>query len=207
MLVLDACHSGAAIIYPVPGLLRTGVHVRLEILAATRDDQTASNGCFTRSIIALLTHGSPATANEYLSAYDEHSRLREVAPPECADMPAAVHMSIRGGLDAGLWLGRNRAADLRPALRGTQDAAQVAWLTHNLVRTSYLNQLMQVRLSDRSPDRCHRPLRCREISAAVRPGTRQGGRKLRRRRVGGCTPWRHPHIRGDATRAPSVLRL
>jgi tetratricopeptide (TPR) repeat protein len=151
MLVLDACHSGAAITDPVPGLLRTGVHVRLEALAATRDDQTASNGCLTRSIIALLTYGSPATADEYLTAYDEHSRLRKVAPPECADMPEAVHMSIRGGLDAGLWLGRNRSADLRPALLGTEDAAQVARLTHSLVRTRYLNQLMQMRLSDRSP--------------------------------------------------------
>lgn len=151
MLVLDACHSGAAVTDPVPGLLRTGVHVRLEIFAATRDDQTASRGCFTRSIIALLTRGSPATADEYLTAYNEHSRLREVAPPECVDMPEAVHLSIRGGLDAGLWLGRNRAADLRPALLGTQDAAQVAQLTHSLVRTSYLTQLMQVQLSDRSP--------------------------------------------------------
>jgi tetratricopeptide (TPR) repeat protein len=151
MLVLDACHSGAAITDPVPGLMRTGVHVRLEIFAATRDDQTASRGCFTRSIVALLTHGSPASADEYLTAYNEHSRLREVAPPECADMPEAVHLSIRGGLDAGLWLGRNRAVDLRSALLGTQDAAQVAQLTQSLVHTSYLTQLMQVQLSGRSP--------------------------------------------------------
>ena len=106
MLVLDACHSGAAITDPVPGLLRSGVHARLEIFAATREDQTASNGCFTRSIIALLTRGSPEAADEYLKAYDEHARLREIAPLDCSDMPAAVHISIRGGPDAGLWLGR-----------------------------------------------------------------------------------------------------
>jgi hypothetical protein len=151
MLVLDACHSGAAISDPVPGLLRSGVNARLEILAATREDQTASRGCFTRGIVALLTNGSPAAADEYLTAYDEHSRLGEAAPPDCADMPTTVHMSIRGGPDAGLWLGRNRAADLRPALLGTQDAAQVARLTRGLVRTSYLRRLMKYRWSSRSP--------------------------------------------------------
>jgi hypothetical protein len=150
MLVLDACHSGAAISDPVPGLLRSGVQARLEILAATREDQTASRGCFTRSIVALLTNGSPAAADEYLTAYDEHSRLGKAAPADCADMPTAVHMSIRGGPDAGLWLGRNRAADLRPALLGTQDAAQVARLTRGLVHTSHLRQLMKYRWSGRS---------------------------------------------------------
>lgn len=151
MLVLDACHSGAAISDPVPGLLRSGVHARLEILAATREDETASRGCFTRSIVALLTNGSPAAADEYLTAYDEHSRLGKAAPADCADMPTAVHMSIRGGSDAGLWLGRNRAADLRPALLGTQDAAQVARLTRGLVHTSHLRRLMKYRWSGRSP--------------------------------------------------------
>lgn len=151
MLVLDACHSGAAISDPVPGLLRSGVHARLEILAATREDQTASRGCFTRSIVALLTNGSPAAADEYLTAYDEHSRLGKAAPPDCTDMPAAVHMSIRGGPDAGLWLGRNRAADLRPASLGTQDAAQVARLTRGLVFTSHLRRLMKHLWSGRSP--------------------------------------------------------
>jgi Caspase domain len=151
MLVLDACHSGAAVTDPVPGLLRTGVHVRLEILAATRDDQTASRGCFTRSIIRLLTDGSPATANEYLTAYDEHSRLREVGPPECSDMPEAVHLSIRGGLDAGLWLGRNRAADVRSSLVGSPTAAEIGRLTRNLVRTDSLRQLMSLTVSGQSP--------------------------------------------------------
>ena len=142
MLVLDACHSGAAITDPVPGLLRVGIHVRLEVLAATRDDQTASRGCFTRAITRLLTHGSPSTADEYLTAYEEHSRLRNVAPPDCSDMPEAVHLSIRGGLDAGLWLGRNQAADLRRSLRGSSNATEISRLTRNLVQTPSLRQLI-----------------------------------------------------------------
>ena len=113
MLVLDACHSGSAVTDPVPGLLRTGISARMEVLAATREDETASNGCFTRSIIGLLTRGSAATADAYLRAYDEHSRLRKTAPSDCQGMPPAVHVSLGGGPDAGLWLGRNHIADVR----------------------------------------------------------------------------------------------
>ena len=151
MLILDACHSGAAITDPVPGLLRAGVHVRLEILAATRNDQSARRGCFTRSITRLLTQGSPATADEYLTAYEEHSRLRDVAPPDCSDMPEAVHLSIRGGLDAGLWLGRNQAADLRSSLKGSSNATEISRLTRNLVQTPSLRQLMSLTVSGQSP--------------------------------------------------------
>ena len=151
MLVLDACHSGSAITDPVPGLLRSGVETRMEILAATRGDQTASNGCFSRSIIELLTRGSPATADEYLRAYDEHSRLQEIAPVGCEDMTAPVHVSLSGGVDAGLWLGRNHVADVRPALASTRAAAEVARLTRSLVRTNHLNRLIALRWSGHSP--------------------------------------------------------
>ena len=151
MLILDACHSGAAITDPVPGLLRSGVTTRMEILAATREDQTASNGCFSRSIIELLTRGSAATADEYLRAYDEHSRLREVAPAGCQNMPTPVHVSLSGGIDAGLWLGRNRIADVHPALASTRAAAEVARLTRSLVQTTYLDKLLALRWSGRSP--------------------------------------------------------
>ena len=151
MLVLDACHSGSAVTDPVPGLLRTGISARMEVLAATREDETASNGCFTRSITALLTRGSAATADAYLRAYDEHSRLAETAPSDCQGMPPAVHVSLGGGPDAGLWLGRNHIADVRPALANTGAAAEVARLTRNFVHTSNLDKLMGLRWSLRSP--------------------------------------------------------
>jgi len=151
MLVLDACHSGAAILDPVPGLLRSGVRTRMEILAATREDQTASNACFTRSLITLLTRGSASTADEYLRAYDEHSRLRDIAPVECKTMPSPVHVSLSGGTDAGLWLGRNHAADVRPALIGSRAAAEVARLTRELVQTVHLSRLLGMILSGASP--------------------------------------------------------
>jgi hypothetical protein len=151
MLVLDACHVGAAITDPVPGLLRTGLAVRMEILAAARGDETVSRGCFTRSLIGLLNRGSTMTADEYLRAYDEHSRLRLVAPPDCNDMPEAIHVSLRGSPDAGLWLGRNHVADIRPSLMGSTDAAEVARLTRNFVHTPYFDQLMALRLSGQSP--------------------------------------------------------
>jgi hypothetical protein len=151
MLVLDACHSGSAITDPVPGLLRSGVAARMEILAATREDQTVNNGCFSRSIIGLLTRGSAVTADQYLRPYDEHSRLRMSAPADCQDMPTVVHVSLSGGIDAGLWLGRNHIADIRPALVGTRAAAEVARLTRSLVHTSYFDRLMILRWSGRSP--------------------------------------------------------
>ena len=89
MLVIDACHSGAVISDPVPGLLRQGLQARVEFFAATRPEDVASNGCFSRSLIELLKKGSPRTADAQLRAYDEHDRLREVAPARlrgpCAD--------------------------------------------------------------------------------------------------------------------------
>jgi hypothetical protein len=151
MLVLDACHSGSAVTDPVPGLLRSGVAARMEILAATRQDQTASNGCLSRAIIGLLKTGSTSTADAYLCAYDEHSRLRDVAPDDCADMPVVVHVSLGGGVDAGLWLGRNHAADLSPALTGTSAGAEVARLTRSLVRTDLLDRLIALRWTGFSP--------------------------------------------------------
>jgi Tetratricopeptide repeat len=131
MLVIDACHSGAVISDPVPGLLRQGLQARVEFFAATRPEEVASNGCFSRSLIELLRKGSPRTADAELRAYDEHDRLREVAPVGCADLAPATHMSLNGSRDAGLWLGRNGAADLRPALAGTQVADVVAQLTRD----------------------------------------------------------------------------
>ena len=131
MLVIDACHSGAVISDPVPGLLRQGLQARVEFFAATRPEEVASSGCFSRSLIELLKKGSPATADAQLRAYDEHDRLREVAPAGCADLAPATHMSLNGSRDAGLWLGLNRAADLRPALAGTQMADVVARLTRD----------------------------------------------------------------------------
>ena len=131
MLVIDACHSGAVISDPVPGLLRQGLQARVEFFAATRPQEVASRGCFSRSLIELLKKGSPRTADAELRAYDEHDRLREVAPAGCADLAPAIHMSLNGSRDAGLWLGRNGAADLRPALAGTQVADVVAQLTRD----------------------------------------------------------------------------
>ena len=131
MLVIDACHSGAVISDPVPGLLRQGLQSRVEFFAATRPEEVASRGCFSRSLIELLKKGSPRTADAELRAYDEHDRLREVAPAGCADLAPAIHMSLNGSRDAGLWLGCNGAADLRPALAGTQVADVVARLTRD----------------------------------------------------------------------------
>lgn len=151
MLVLDACHAGAAIIDPVPGLLRMGLTARMDVLAAARGDQTVRGGCFTRSLIGLLNRGSTATADNYLRAYDEHSRLRLTAPPDCAGMPEAVYVSLGGSPDAGLWLGRNHAADVRTSLMGSSDAAEISRLTRNLVHTPSLRQLMSLTLSGQSP--------------------------------------------------------
>ena len=151
MLVLDACHSGAAVTDPVPGLLQVGILARMEVLAATRRDETTSDGCFSRSITGLLTRGSAATADEYLRAYDEYGRLRQAAPPGCLDMPAPVHVSLSGGPDAGLWLGRNHLGDVRPPLARTGSAAEVARLTRRFVRTSGLNRLMTLRWEGHSP--------------------------------------------------------
>jgi uncharacterized caspase-like protein len=44
MLVIDACHSGAVISDPVPGLLRQGLAARVEFFAATRPKEVASRG-------------------------------------------------------------------------------------------------------------------------------------------------------------------
>ena len=52
-------------------------------------------------------------------------------PTGCADLAPAIHLSLNGSRDAGLWLGRNGAADLRPALAGTQVADAVAQLTRD----------------------------------------------------------------------------
>ena len=131
MLVIDACHSGAVISDPVPGLLRQGLQARVEFFAATRPEEAAARGCFSRSLIELLKKGSPRTADAELRAYDEHDRLRDVAPDGCADLAPAIHLSLNGSRDAGLWLGRNGAADLRPALAGTQVADTVARLTRD----------------------------------------------------------------------------
>lgn len=131
MLVIDACHSGAVISDPVPGLLRRGLQVRVEFFAATRPQEVASRGCFSKSLTELLVKGSPKTADAQLSAYDEHDRLREVAPVGCEDLAPTTHMSLNGSRDAALWLGLNSAADLRPELAGTQMAGVVARLTRN----------------------------------------------------------------------------
>ena len=106
----------------------------MEFFAATRPQEVASRGCFSRSLIELLKRGSPHTADAQLRAYDEHDRLREVAPADCADLAPTTHMSLNGSRDAGLWLGFNSAADLRPALAGTQMAGVVARLTRNWQR-------------------------------------------------------------------------
>ena len=131
MVVLDACHSGAVVLDPVPGLLRSGVHARLEFLAATRPEDVASHGCFSRSLIERLTRGSSTSAEPELRAYDEHDRLSEVAPAGCQVMAPVVHVSVNGSADAGLWLGRNQAADLRPTIAGTASADRVARLIRN----------------------------------------------------------------------------
>ena len=152
MLVIDACHSGAMISDPVPGLLRQGLQARVEFLAATRPQEVASRGCFSRSLIELLKKGSPATADAELRAYDEHYRLLEVAPADCADLAPTTHMSLNGSRDAGLWLGLNSAADLRPALAGTQMAGVVARLTRNWqVRPGPAADVMRLLAAGTSP--------------------------------------------------------
>src|SRR5206468_10673440 len=79
----------------------------------------------------LLKKGSPRTANAELHAYGGHDRWREVAPAGCEDLAPPIHMSLNGSRDAGLWLGYNVAADLRPALAGTPAADAVARLTRD----------------------------------------------------------------------------
>ncbi|HEY7263350.1 MAG TPA: tetratricopeptide repeat protein [Trebonia sp.] len=152
MLVIDACHSGAVISDPVPGLLRQGLQGRVEFFAATRPEEVASRGCFSRSLAELLKKGSPHTADAQLRAYDEHCRLREVAPVDCADLAPTTHMSLNGSCDAGLWLGRNSAADVRPALAGTQMAGLVARLTRNWqVRPGPAADVMRLLAAGTSP--------------------------------------------------------
>ena len=152
MLVIDACHSGAAISDPVPGLLRQGLQARVEFFAATRPEEVASQGCFSRSLIELLKVGSPHTADAQLRTYDEHDRLREVAPADCAGLAPTVHVSLNGSPDAGLWLGSNRAADVRTALAGTQMGNVVAHLTRNWqMRRGPAANVMQLLAAGTSP--------------------------------------------------------
>ncbi|SFO62173.1 Tetratricopeptide repeat-containing protein, partial [Geodermatophilus obscurus] len=136
MFLLDACHSGEVVANPVHGLFSAAMQGRIEFLTATRAEQVASKGCFSRSLTQLLTVGSPRTADPELLAYREHARLSQVppAPSECRGMAKAVHLSLNGTSDAGLWLGRNPAADLRPALHGTTGADLVAQLTRDWQR-------------------------------------------------------------------------
>jgi len=152
MLVLDACHSGTVVSDPVPGLLREGLHARIEFFAATRPEDVASSGCFSRALIELLKKGSASTASPELRAYEEHHRLRNSAPDDCQDMAPAVHMSLNGNPDAGLWLGRNPAADLRPGLVGTDGADHVARLTRDWQsRPVPVQSLLQLLVGGRSP--------------------------------------------------------
>ena len=116
----------------------------------------ASWGCFSRSLIELLKRGSPRTADAELRAYDEHDRLQEVAPADCADLAPTTHLSLNGSRDAGLWLGLNSAADLRPALVGTQMAGVVARLTRNWqMRPGPAADIMRLLADRRLADRHH----------------------------------------------------
>ena len=196
MLVIDACHSGAVISNPVPGLLRQGLQARVEFFAATRPEEVASRGCFSRSLIELLKKGSPRTADAELRAYDEHDRLREVAPAGCADLAPAIHMSLNGSRDAGLWLGRNGAADLRPALAGTQVAGVVARLTRDWQkRQGPAADIMPVARRRHLTDRHHRWPGHGQVGAArlVRAAQRRGV-------PAAWTPWSLP---GPATTWPT----
>ena len=132
MLVIDACHSGAAIAEPVKGLLPQGL--RVEFFAAARPQDVASNGCFSKSLIELLRQGSSHTADAHLHAYHENAHLREFAPDGCRHLAPPTHVALNGGGDGALWLGLNISADLRPALAGTQMAGAVARLTQNWQR-------------------------------------------------------------------------
>ena len=151
MVVVDACNSGTIIAEPVRGLIGEGVDSRIEFLTATRPHDLTSHGCFTRSLTQLLTTGSGRTADSRLRAYDEHLHLQDHAPEGCSDL-APVHLSVNGAVDAGLWLGHNRLADLTPAIARTPSADLVARLGRDWqYRPGPLDRLLPLLALRRSP--------------------------------------------------------
>lgn len=141
-VLVDACYSGQAGFGAAQSWVRgLGGTLRFEVLTAAAD-RPAADGCFSRSLVALLRDGVATEPSEHLHCVNLRPLIKKHCPNQEAQNPAY-------NPDATLWLAKN-AANIREPWAQTPLADEIQRLTR-----AYQPTLALVEIVTRSQaDRC-----------------------------------------------------
>jgi tetratricopeptide (TPR) repeat protein len=141
MLVIDACHAGVGALEVMfkAGTL-TG-STRLLVLGSTFDE-VSYEGCFSRSLIALMQNGLPQLSSDYIGGQEAANAGVDACGEKQQETFLTMATSGRPGSDRGLFVTRNVAAPHSWALAGTAEGEQAVSLTQGFQPSHDLERVM-----------------------------------------------------------------
>ncbi|WP_052494251.1 tetratricopeptide repeat-containing protein [Nitrosospira sp. NpAV] len=133
-VLVDACYSGQAGFGAAQSWVRgLGGTLRFEVLTAAAD-RPAADGCFSRSLVALLRDGVATEPSEHLHCVNLRPLIKNRCPNQEAQNPAY-------NPDATLWLAKN-AANIREPWAQTPLADEIQRLTRAYQPTLALHEIV-----------------------------------------------------------------
>ncbi|PTR09165.1 tetratricopeptide repeat protein [Nitrosospira sp. Nsp5] len=133
-VLVDACYSGQAGFGAAQSWVRgLGGTLRFEVLTAAAD-RPAADGCFSRSLVALLRDGVATEPSEHLHCVNLRPLIKKHCPNQEAQNPAY-------NPDATLWLAKN-AASIREPWAQTPLADEIQRLTLAYQPTLALDEIV-----------------------------------------------------------------
>jgi tetratricopeptide (TPR) repeat protein len=148
MLVIDACHAGVGAREVMSKAGNVTGSTRVMVLGSTFDE-VAYEGCFSRSLIALMQNGLPQLSSDYIGGQEAANAGVDACGETQQETFFTMAASGRPGSDRGLFITRNVASPHSWALAGTAEGEQAVSLTQGFQPSHDLERVMGALFSAR----------------------------------------------------------
>lgn len=148
MLVIDACHSGMGALEVMSKAGTVTGSTRMLVLGSTFDE-VSYEGCFSRSLIALMEHGLPHLSSDYIGGQEAANAGVDACGDKQQETFLTLATSGRPGSDRGLFVTRNIASPHSWALAGTAEGEQAVSLTQGFQPSHDLERVVGALFSAR----------------------------------------------------------
>lgn len=143
LVLLDVCYGGVGLLNCAQDTAAVAAEskVRIEMLAAVFD-QTARQGCFTKTLTHAIRRGIPSLSSDFLTTVEAVDVVAEKCPNEEEPLRFAMARGRRVSSDPSLWIARNPESLNAWPLAGTHAGGLAVELTRAYQLTNVIKKTL-----------------------------------------------------------------